>query len=153
MKEYIAQRNVRKEVWRLEVLGFTLSSSLIQICLLRPCCLIGSWRNPMRVMTSPSCAGSRKHFFQPPVEFWAALLWLHTGKHSYPLLEPEFVCDTRLRASVFLPVSFPLSLGRHATAVTVWLDLWGCGGAWLWCVYFVGIHISFWWLVTLPRCL
>lgn len=91
----------------------------------RPCGLSGLWTN--------------------------AMPWLRTGKHSGPPLKSESVCDSRLRASsVFLPFLFPWSLGRGASPLTVWLHL---REAWVWCIYFVGIHFSFRWLVTLPRCL
>ena len=123
--EVIAQRKMEKDVEKVGRAWFHPEFIPTPGIFARPCGLSGPWMN--------------------------AMPWLRTGKHSGPPLKSEFVCDSRLRASsVFLPFLFPWSLGGGASPLTVWLQL---REAWVWCVYFVGIHFSFWWLVTLPRCL
>lgn len=94
------------------------------------------------------CAGSRKHRFCSPVgDGGCSPLTAHWQS---PLVLLRNQCLYVIQGWGLLSFCFPSCLGRNASLITVWLALRACRGA---CVYFVGIHIPFWWLDMLPTCL
>lgn len=138
-------------VW--EVLDFSLSSYLLQMYLPGPVVFLDPGGMPcmscppslVQVAGSIPFRGPQSLGFLGPDHTQASprvLLW---DQNLYVIQGWGSLC----LSPIFLPF-IPWQGCRSGHSMTGLGRVWR---AWLWCVYYVGIHISFQWLVTLPRCL
>lgn len=109
-------------------------------------CLTGSWRNAMHIIPSLSCAGSWGFGAPVPLMAHRRALLPSSGTRVCMCFKAEGVL-------CLPPVFLPLICWQGCQSSRSMTGLERVWRAWVWCVYYVGIHISFQWLVTLPRCL